>query len=120
MYTQILPQLWMLVPKAERDYIAEVFSLTRAGITEVKDQEVITDGYTANDLAGITLEKMTVFIGSEETFPRAWELTVAKAHSVINPPVGIIASKVAEIEQEIKHEVSVVEEAVSKKLKKAK
>lgn len=93
MYIQIVPQLWMLVPKAERDLLAKQFELPRTGITEVIDQTVITDGYRAEDLINITLEKMVAFVGSEESFMRAWELTTMKAHSLLNPPTVFIGTQ---------------------------
>lgn len=92
-FTQIPPQLWMLVPREERLRLAEVFELGKTGITEVRDQEVITDGYNADDLSVITSERMAEYVGSEESFPRLWELSVAKARSEVNPPVGILESE---------------------------
>lgn len=92
MFTVIVPQLWMMVPKKERDLIAKEFNLSKTGITEVVNEDVITDGYRAEDLAGITIEKMANFIGSEESYMRSWELTVMKAHSLLNPPEVFIGS----------------------------
>lgn len=122
MFTQIVPQLWMLVPKEERDYLAKAFNLPKTGITEIVDQTVVTDGYKAEDLVNITLEKMTAFIGSEETFMRAWELSVMKAHSELNPPTHILTAGIAKLEQvaekveeEIKEEVLKVEDKLTKK-----
>ena len=87
---QIYPQNWIHLSKETRNRLAEVFGLERTGVTEIKDQEVISDGYTVHDLKEITLEKMCAFIGSEETFGRAWEIVLAKVHSELNPPIGII------------------------------
>lgn len=93
MFTVIMPHLWMMVPKEERDILIQQFGLVRTGITEVIDQQLITDGYSDKDLAGITLEKMTEFIGSEESFMRAWELTVMKARAIANPPTVFIGTQ---------------------------
>ena len=35
---------------------------------------------------------MVDFVGSTESFPRLWELTVAKARSVVNPPMAVMES----------------------------
>lgn len=94
MFTQIVPQLWMMLPKAERDLIAKKFDLKRTGMTEVINEDVVTDGYRMEDLKEITLEKMTAFIGSEESFMRAWELTVMKTRSLLNPPQVFIGTPV--------------------------
>lgn len=92
---RILPAQFMHISKEVRDYIALMWSIPRSGITEIRDQEVLTDGHTYEDLSVITLEKMCEYIGSQETFGRAWELTVAKAYSELHPPVGTIG-KIAE------------------------
>lgn len=86
----LLPAQWMHASREVREYLAAMWKLTRSGITEIRDQDVISDGYTLDDLRGITLEKMTEYIGSEETFARAWEITQSKAYSELHPPVGII------------------------------
>lgn len=85
MYERILPQMWMQLEKPIRLQIVKDFDIPRTGITEIRDQEVISDGYSVNDLSTITLEKMTSYIGSEETFPRAWEITCSKAKSIVYP-----------------------------------
>lgn len=88
---QIYQQVWINLDKQTRDWLRRVFSLTPTGVTEVRDQTVIHDGYTNDDLKGITLEKMNEYIGSEESsFARAWEITLAKTRAHFNPPVGTI------------------------------
>jgi hypothetical protein len=82
--------VWIALPKDVRDHLVEVFCLTRTGVTEIIDQTVKSDGYSNDDLKRISLENMCQYIGSEETFMRAWELTLAKVHSELHPPVGMI------------------------------
>lgn len=94
-FERVLPGLWMNLPREERLYIAERFSIPRTGVTEVRDTEVLSDGFTFDDLAHINRDKMVDFIGSgdlegNESFPRLWELTVAKARYEINPPPMVI------------------------------
>lgn len=89
-FERIIPPLWMQLEQSMRNYLAKEFELSRTGISEIKDQELISDGYCLEDLSTITAAKMTAFVGSEETFPRLWELTCMKARSVLNPPIGII------------------------------
>ncbi len=90
MQQQIYPQVWINLPKETRLHLVKVFGLERTGVTEIRDQEVVSDGFTVDDLKRITLEKMCEYIGSEETFGRAWEITLAKVHSELNPPIGEI------------------------------
>lgn len=89
---KILPQVFMLLKKEERDLVAKVFGLVKNGVSEIRDQEVISDGHTLEDLSAITADKMASYVGSMESFSRLWELTVAKIHSELNPPVGLIVN----------------------------
>lgn len=89
MYEHVLPNLWMIVPREERLHLVEVFGLERTGVVEVRDQDVITDGYTYDDLSRITREAMIEYVDSDgnDSFPRLWELTTAKARSDVNPAI---------------------------------
>ncbi len=78
-----------MLEKDVKDHLVKIFDLKRSGITEIRDQEVIRDGYSDEDLKAITLEKMIEYVGSEETFPRAWELTCAKVKYELHPPIFI-------------------------------
>lgn len=81
----------MLLDKQVRNHLVKVFNIPRTGITEIRDQEIIRDGYSDEDLKAITLEKMNEYIGSTEVFPRAWELTCSKARYELNPPIDLTA-----------------------------
>lgn len=85
-------ELWMQIPADERAELVNHFSIPRTGYTEVHDNIVVSDGYSTEDLRVLTPEAMTEYVGSEinESMLRLWELTVAKAHSIVNPPVGTI------------------------------
>lgn len=89
MYNNVPPQLWMLLDKQIRNHLVKVFEIPRTGITEIINQDVVRDGFSFDDLKAITLEKMTAYIGSEETFPRAWEITCSKAKGEVYPPMFI-------------------------------
>lgn len=86
-FERLLPQLWMVQPLDVRNHLAAHFDLHKTGVSEIRDQDVISDGYSFDDLEGITHEKMVEYVGSEESFPRLWELTVAKAHYELTPPI---------------------------------
>lgn len=76
MYNKLPPQLWMLLPKEQRLKLMEVFDIKRTGPSEIYDNQVVSDGCTADDLSGITLEKMNEFNRAEDmTFPVAWQRT---------------------------------------------
>lgn len=94
-HEKITPQSWILLPKEIREHLAIAFNVGRSSHTEIRDSEVITDGRTMSDLEAISKEKMTEYVGSEESFGRLWDLTIAKAHSELNPPVGVIQVRTA-------------------------
>ena len=89
MYNNVPPQLWMLLDKKIREHLVTVFDIKKTGPTEIRDNLIIQDGYSVEDLKAISLEKMTAYIGSEETFPRAWEITCSKAKGEVYPPINI-------------------------------
>ncbi len=85
MFEKISIGLWMFLPRAHRDHLVSVFDLKRTGISEIKNEEVISDGYSNADLEGITKEKMEAYIGSEaESFHRAWEITLSKCRGELS------------------------------------
>jgi len=103
---KIYPQVWINLPKETKEVLIKAFDIPRTGITEIVDQRVVNDGYSEADLSAISLEKMIAYIGSTETFHRAWELTLAKVHSELHPPLGEIVGKegsmtVAPIEEDV-------------------
>lgn len=125
MYDRVLQQLWMLLPREQRRHLVTVFDIPHSGVSEIKDQTVISDGHTQEDLMAITAEKMELYVGSKETFPRLWELTVAKCHYELNPPIGIIQGPGVEpfksVEQELANHDEIIEASKpAKHAKKAK
>ena len=95
---QIFPQQWMAVPRKTREKIVADFGIKKSGITEIFNGDVVTDGRTKDDLAVLTSKSMSEYVGSEASFGRLWELTIAKAYSELNAPVGFIASH-AQVEE---------------------
>lgn len=81
----------MALTKPQRQLLKVVFNIVGpTAPTEVRNEMVVTDGHTVDDLKAITHEKMCEYIGSQETFLRAWEITLAKIHSELNPPIAEI------------------------------
>lgn len=99
MFDRIFPHIWLEAPRDIREHLAEVFGVQQTGPTEIKDDRVVSDGRTIEDLAVITAERMAEYVGSVEPFPRLWELTLAKARAELNPPVAIIGNGPAEEEK---------------------
>lgn len=88
----------MVLDRDIKDHLIKVFGLVKTGVTEIRDNEVVRDGYTIDDLKAISLEKMIEYIGSTETFPRAWELTCMKVKHELNPPMAMSQETAAFVE----------------------
>lgn len=92
---KLFQQVWMHQPQDVRNHLQKVFNITRTGITEIRDQEVITDGYTNTDLETVTADKMSAYVGSptgELSFSRLWEIVLSKVKSELHPPIFEIQS----------------------------
>lgn len=107
---QIFPQMWIKLDKEVREHLIKIFSISRTGITEIVDQTIVSDGYTVDDLKAISLEKMNEYIGSEETFGRAWEITLSKVKHELHPPLGQIGDSgtITPIEEDTRPNLSEV------------
>lgn len=107
MFNNVFVHTWMALPREIRGHLVDVFKIERTGISEIRDNEVISDGYSNIDLQAITLEKMNEYIGSTETsFPHAWEVTCSKAKGELYPPIGLdqvvqMADEPKEVPEEI-------------------
>lgn len=106
----LFPAQWMHATKEVREYLAAMWKLSRSGVTEIRDQDVLSDGYTLEDLRAITLERMNEYLGEEHSFARAWELTQIKAYEEMHPEVvtmkpteevRVIADEVVEVKEEV-------------------
>lgn len=53
--------IWLQLKPETRAIIAKTFEISKSGNTEVVDNRVVSDGYTVNDLMGITIEKLKAF-----------------------------------------------------------
>ena len=101
---RVYSQYWMSLEKPIREQLVKDFNMVRTGHVDVLNETVLTDGYNNDDLQVFTVESMEAYVGSSESFSRLWELTIAKAKSIINPPVmeikidGVIESLNAPIE----------------------
>lgn len=120
-HDKIVPQAFMLLPREIREHLAPIFGIGRSGITEIRDDQVISDGRTQEDLNAVTAGKMADYVGSEESFGRLWELSIAKAKHELHPPVGEIKA-LPKVESSTEVEVfepykgpDVIEESVTAK-----
>ena len=88
---QIYPSQWLQLPVEARIKIALHFGLGKSGATEVVDNRVVSDGYTALDLQDLTLEKMQEYLNSKEKdILKLLELTASK---ILTPVITVIPTK---------------------------
>lgn len=64
---QLTTPQWLQLPFEVRQHLVAEFRIPRSSYTLVQDNKVLSDGYTHEDLAHITVEKMKAFTGSNET-----------------------------------------------------
>ena len=76
--------------------MGHMWKIPQSGASEVIDGMQVSDGHTYQDLAVITKELLTEYIGSEESFLRAWEISVSKALTELHPPEVVIGKTVVE------------------------
>ncbi len=94
------PQLWMQLEKPVREHLAKQFNLKRTGVSEIRDQELISDGYSVEDLKAFNLGSMGTYVGSEQTdMLHAWLVTCSKARFELNPPVQVSQEAAAAMSQ---------------------
>ena len=60
-----IPQ-WLQIPLEIRAKLVEIFKIPRSSGTVVQDNTVLTDGYTHDDLAKLTVEILQQYTNSEE------------------------------------------------------
>lgn len=80
--------LWLTLSKETRLHLVKIFNIPQTGVKEVRDQDVVSDGHTNDNLTAISKEKMAEYTGSPltESFNRLWEITLAKVKFELNPP----------------------------------
>ena len=82
---QVTIPMWLDLPQELRSKMVEIFALKRSGGTVISSVGGVmrceTDGYTHEDLIGISIDKMQDFLGEhdEKDFWKLLEATINKA-----------------------------------------
>lgn len=87
---KLYAQMWIDLPQETRNHLAKAFDIPRTGITEIRDQTVVSDGHTNTDLEAVTADKMAAYVGSPLgtlSFSRLWEITLSKVKYELHPPM---------------------------------
>lgn len=107
---------WINLDPKVRDHLRKIFNVKKTGNTEIRDQVLISDGTTNEDLwNAFTVESMTKYTGGVKNndFAQLWTITVSKANYEINPPVEIVEipkKKIENTDFEIKNVVETTKE----------
>lgn len=78
MFERVYVPQWMSLTKDVREKMAEIFKIPRSGITEIRDETVLTDGRTQDDLLAITQEKLEKFCKQQGQFADLFKIAVKK------------------------------------------
>lgn len=89
--------VWLSVPKATRDKLAQLFELKRSGDTQVdvgaEGARILSDGYTGEDLMKISTASMQKLLNSNSTdFYQLFQTVVENIDELVDG--GIIESEV--------------------------
>lgn len=105
----LTPTQWLELPTDVRQRIAEVFGLRKSTGTEVVDNRVVSDGYTVENLQGVSVTTMQTYLKSKEKdFYTLFNTLVEGIYKELN---GIPAS--AEVYDGEETEVGITEENVN-------
>jgi hypothetical protein len=96
---QIYQHQYINLTKEIREFLVKLFEIPRTGISEILNEQVISDGVCNEDLKAITEEKMIEYTGSHETFGKLWDLTITKVQYEIAFPPEVV---LPELEDAIK------------------
>jgi hypothetical protein len=75
---------WLSIDQSTRKELANILNIPRSGGTEVEDNRVISDGYTPQDLATVTVEKLQEVLDSkEQDFYKLLETLISRIENPI-------------------------------------
>ena len=60
---RLTPGQWLMIPQDIRNKLVQLFSIPRSGYMDVRNLEVVSDGYTFDDLKAITTDKLKEYTG---------------------------------------------------------
>ena len=91
--TRVYQQHWIELPADVRAHLSKKLGIVRTGISEIHDQQVVSDGFTNEDLKGITIPKLEEYVGSTGEFTKLWAIAVSKANYELHPPMQLKLSE---------------------------
>src|SRR5260221_10529239 len=83
------PRYWLGVRQETRAKIASFLGISKTGGSEVIGQTVVSDGYTADDLSVITLERLRHELGLTESDDNFYQLFDELVRRLELPPIEL-------------------------------
>lgn len=118
LFSRLYAHQWMTLPRETRMELRRIFNLPQTNVVEVRDNIVLTDGVTNDDLLQLTLDKLEWFTNKKGTFAELFEKTI----QLIQNPVVVQLDSICimplkdEVKSEVKPEVKQVEKKTEKKI----
>ena len=86
--------IWLKLPVKVRYQLASDLKLVRTMPTHVIDNVVVSDGFSPQVLAGITVQQLQEYTGSQEAdFYKLFDIAVAKAQRLVPPEPQPVAEE---------------------------
>lgn len=118
MFDRVYQQHWISLPKEIREHLAVKLGVEKNGITEVRDETVISDGRTNNDLSVITQEKLEQYTWKKDlSFADLWNSAINQAEIELSPKLNEKPVE-KEVEKEVLEEI--INDETDAKKKKSK
>lgn len=86
----------MQLDKKTRDHLSKAFNIQQSSVCEVRNETVVSDGKTNEDLLVITSETMAKYVGkmgSGLTFNELWSETLKQAALEMDPNYVVVKDK---------------------------
>lgn len=93
----------MKLPHNLKEKLAKTFGIPKSGYTHVSDGQVVTDGYTEQDLSVLTLEKLQEFVCEklpEDTFESVFNKVIERLEKP-EPTIQILEGRKAMTDEEL-------------------
>lgn len=103
MSNQIYQHQYMHLDVPVKEKLRKIFNIPKTGVAEILNETVISDGIRNEDLAVLTEEAMSAYLGNvpHETFGHLFDLVVEKIkYEIENPQPIVIVEEVPSIVDE--------------------
>jgi hypothetical protein len=108
MFDRLYTHQYISLPREIRDLLTKELGIVRTGACEIRDETLISDGTTNENLETVTKEILEQYTGKTGTFSELWHAALEKAEDTLNPK----AKKVVEDAKAVVEDIINIEEKV--------